>query len=166
MPDSPQAVRHCSYKNKNSAVYATTTTAASGGSRKKLLGPRPARHEHCLRCEMYAGSRNSSQSEAEAVPMVKPSGNGIHVPLHADGIGTVQFDVQRTGVVHYLLRGAGYRTAHAGRGSYGRSGRSPAVPESSRISRSGRPTLPACPAPVPRRAGWKLGFSCGCCPRG
>ena len=27
--------------------------------------------------------------------MVKPSGNGIHVPLHADGIGTVQFDVQR-----------------------------------------------------------------------
>ena len=36
--------------------------------------------------------------------MVKPSGNGIHVPLHADGIGTVQFDVQRTGVVHYLLR--------------------------------------------------------------
>ena len=39
--------------------------------------------------------------------MVKPSGNGIHVPLHADGIGTVQLDVQRTGVVHHLLRGAG-----------------------------------------------------------
>ena len=41
--------------------------------------------------------------------MVNPSGNSIHVPLHADGIGTVQFDVQRTGVVHHLLRSAGWK---------------------------------------------------------
>ena len=49
--------------------------------------------------------------------MVKPSGNGIHVPLHADGIGTVQFDVQRTGVVHHLLRSAGTAQHMQGRGS-------------------------------------------------
>ena len=54
---------------------------------------------------MYAGSRNSSQSEAETVPMVNPSGNGVHVPLHADGIGTVQLDVQRTGVEDGIVTG-------------------------------------------------------------
>ena len=28
MPDSPQAVRHCSYKNKNSAVYGQSKAEA------------------------------------------------------------------------------------------------------------------------------------------
>ena len=54
--------------------------------------------------------------------MVKPSGNGIHVPLHADGVGAVQLDVQRTGVVQYLLRLAGTAQNGAAPGSCGRHG--------------------------------------------
>ncbi len=50
---------------------------------------------------------NTGASEDAPVLFSLSSGNGIHVPLHADGIGAVQFDVQRTGVVHHLLRGAG-----------------------------------------------------------
>ena len=32
------------------------------------------------------------------------SGNGVHVPLHLDGVGAFQCDVERTGVVDDLLR--------------------------------------------------------------
>ena len=32
------------------------------------------------------------------------SGNGVHVPLHLDGVGAFQCDVERTGVVDGLLR--------------------------------------------------------------
>ena len=35
------------------------------------------------------------------------SGDRVHVPLHADGIGAVQLDVHGTGVIQYLLRLAG-----------------------------------------------------------
>ena len=49
-----------------------------------------------------------ARAQAEAIPIViRRSGDRVHVPLHADGVGTVQLDVQRTGVVQYLLRLAG-----------------------------------------------------------
>ncbi len=71
---------------------------------------------------------------------VQLSGNGIHIPLHADGVGAVQLDVQRTGVVQHLLRRA--RTAQhvQPRDHAGGQGDHQLRQSCSRTSRSGRPS--------------------------
>ena len=41
-----------------------------------------------------------AKAHAAAIPIVmRRSGDRVHVPLHADGVGAVQLDVHGTGVV-------------------------------------------------------------------
>ena len=97
--------------------------------------------------------------------MVKPSGNSIHVPLHADGIGTVQFDVQRTGVVHHLLRSAGTaQHMQAGDHTGGQAITSCAREQSYFSVRS--PHFASMSSACARRAGWKLGLELRVLPSG
>ena len=85
------------------------------------------------------------------------SGDGVHVPLHLDGVGAFQCDVERTGVVDDLLRRpCAAQNVQAG-DHPGRQGDDQLRLGAVVLLAEVRPAVQQ-PDGLRRRAGWKQGF--------
>ncbi len=87
----------------------------------------------------------------------KASGDGVHVPLHLDGVGAVQLDVQRTGVVQYLLRLAG-TAQNVQPGDHPGGHGDDQLRHGAVVLLAESPHFASSSSACARRAGWKQGF--------